>query len=67
MKSVVYKAKEIHTGIFWVVKPYNLVRRYQRFEEIYCLHLQFINSRHGCCFLFKYTGTNTIGHLEQPI
>jgi len=35
MESVVYKAKEIHTGIFWVVKPYNLVRRYQRFEEIY--------------------------------
>jgi len=67
MKSVVYKAKEIHTWIFWVVKPYNLLRNYPRFEEIYCLHLQFINSRHGGCLLLRNTSTNTIGHLEQPI
>jgi len=66
-KIVVYKVKEIHTGIFCVVIPSNLVSRYQRFEEIYCLHLQFINSSHGGSLLFKNTGTHKIDHLEQPI
>jgi len=53
MKSVVHNSKGIHTGIFWVVIPYNLARRYQRFKEIYCLQLQFINSTHGVCLLLE--------------
>ena len=49
MKSAVYEDKDIHTWVVWVVTPYNLVGKYQRFQEIHCLHLQFINPRLGDC------------------
>jgi hypothetical protein len=31
---------KINFVLFWVMKPCTLVGEYQRFEEIYCLHLQ---------------------------
>jgi hypothetical protein len=33
-------AVRMTTLFFWVVTPYRLVGRYQRFGEAYCLHLQ---------------------------
>jgi hypothetical protein len=43
MRIVVLKAKNIHTGIFWVMTPYISVGRYQLFEGKYFLHLQVIS------------------------
>jgi hypothetical protein len=36
----VLKAMEMSMFVFWVVRPHELVGRYQRFGEIYCLRLQ---------------------------
>jgi hypothetical protein len=39
-RSVVLTAVKIPVLMFWVVTPYELVGRYERFGGTYCLHLQ---------------------------
>jgi hypothetical protein len=47
----VLKAVRMTTLLFWVVAPWRLVGRYQRFRGTYCLHLQHWKSVFLTCYI----------------
>jgi hypothetical protein len=42
---MVFMAMRAHVQVLWVIAPYSLVDRYQRFEEKCCSHLEDYNPK----------------------